>query len=160
MVRQTLYAYFAGAIDADGFISIQRAVKNSRKWKPTYYTVKIGFTGTCEPVVQTLLKESFGGSVYIHTPKNSSHKPWHSWQASGPQAGKAITAVLPYLRNKRRQAEHALQLLTLQAKQWVEIKGTQKPPYRVPSQMQAERRALWEAVTKLNQPRNRRVHFL
>jgi hypothetical protein len=160
MSNRALYAYFAGAIDADGFISIQRAVKSSRKWRPTYYTVKIGFTGTSEPTVQMELKETFGGSVYTHTPKNISHKTWYTWQASGPGARGAIEAILPHLRNKRGQAEYAIKLLKLQARQWAKIKKTQKPPYHVPPDMEAERQALWEAVTRLNQPRNRRVHFV
>lgn len=159
MDNETLYAYFAGAIDADGFISVQRSVKSSEGGR-IYYAARIGFTGTGEPTVQQLLKEAFGGSVYQHTPANKAHKVWHVWLAEGHQAAKALRAILPHLRNKRRQAELALELIELMGNQWDEIRATQKPPYRLTSEMIAKRDALWEAVTHLNSPRNRRVHFV
>jgi hypothetical protein len=164
MNKSHLYAYFAGAIDADGFISIQRAHRRGgRRYErftfvPTYYTAKIGFTGTAEPTVQELLREAFGGSVYKHTPKNAAHKPWHSWQATNKKAAFACKALIPYLQTKRRQAELAVELCHLCDQQWKEIKRTQKPPYRITQEMEQLRHAIWEQVTLLNDPRNRRVH--
>lgn len=162
MGKECLYAYFAGAIDADGFISVQRSNRKigvKYTHQPTYYLVKIGFVGTASPVVQNLLKENFGGSVYTYTPKDPAHKPVYNWQADGHKAEAALRAILPYLISKKRQAELCLELLKLRADHWIEIKATQKPPYRITPEMEAEHKAFWQAVTELNQPRNRRVHF-
>lgn len=158
MQNQQLYAYFAGAIDADGFITISRSTK--RPVKRTYYAVKVGFTGTAEPLVQNLLKESFGGSVYTHIPKKSNAKPWHSWQAGEKKAKAALQAILPYLITKRRQAELCLELIDIMDQQWDEIKATQKPPYRVTDEMLKVRQSYWDQVGQLNQPRNRRKYPL
>lgn len=160
--RELLYAYFAGAIDADGFISVQRSSRKVGKkyiHQPTYYLAKVGFTGT-NPLVQNLLRENFGGSFYTHQPKNPEHKMWYVWQAEGKQAKEVLRKIIPYLVIKKQQGEIALELIELKEQHWNEIKNTQKPPYRITPEMEAEQSKYWEAVTKLNEPRNRRVHFL
>lgn len=160
MQEQILYAYFAGAIDADGFISIQRTVKKSKPWHPTYHTVRVGFTGTVGTVVQDLLRENFGGSVYVHIPKNKNHKPSHSWQASGKKAKVVLIAIAPYLLVKQEQAHLGIEFQELMERQRKEMLKIQKPPYHITPEMLIERNRLWEAVTRLNNPKNRRVHFL
>lgn len=158
-----LLAYFAGAIDADGYISIQRSTRKMGAryaHQPTYYAARIGFTGTAVPRVQALLQERFGGSLYTHRPKNALHKPWCVWAAEGKQAEAALRAIGPYLINKAEQAALALALIKLKSDQWEEVKRTQKPPYHITDEMNSLRHALWEGCTKLNNPRNRTVHFL
>ena len=130
MQKSTLYAYFAGAIDADGFISIQRTTKKSKPWQPTYHTVKVGFTGTAKPIVQNLLKEHFGGSVYTHIPKNQNHKPWHSWQASSKKAKATLIAIVPYLLIKKKQAQLGIEFQELMEQHRKEMLKDQKPPER------------------------------
>lgn len=161
-MKATTLAYFAGAIDADGFISIQRTIRKVGKryaTAPTYYTAKVGFTGTADPSVQEMLKATFGGSVYTHRPKNKAHKPWHSWQATNQKTKACLMAVRKYLISKRGQADLTLEFISLCDRQWREVKRTQIPPYRITAAMQKERERLWLAVTRLNSPRNRRVHF-
>jgi hypothetical protein len=159
MDANCLYAYFAGAIDADGFITVQRSVKRSLPWQPTYFEAKVGFTGTAAPTVQNLLREAFGGSVYMHQPKNPAHKAWWTWRASGTNAETALVAILPFLQTKGEQAKFAIELIRMQREQWDAIKRTTKPPYRIPEEMMEARNELWERVTRLNEPRNRRIHF-
>ena len=98
-------AYLAGAVDADGFLSIQRTKRRIRSGTTsTYYIAKVGFAGTISQEVHLILKERFGGNIYESTPKNPRHKPVSYYQASGPQAYKAAVALRPYLRMKRQQA--------------------------------------------------------
>lgn len=157
MDDQLIYAYLAGAIDADGFITIARSTRRQGEryaHRPTYYNAKIGFSET-SPIVPTLLKETFGGSCFEHQPKNPGHKRWYSWQIQSVKAAASLRLLLPYLRLKKQQAELVLQLAELMTAQ-------RKRSMRIAADpaITAERHALWEAVTKLNAPKNRRVHFL
>jgi len=163
MNNKLVYAYFAGAIDADGFITIGRLKRTVGKRygsHPIYYIAKMGFIGTSGRKVHDLLKKHFGGSIYSYTPKNKNHKKTETWYADGKNAEKALVAIMPYLRYKGKQAVMALKLIRMIRSDWIKIKKTQKPPYRVPAALSKKRHALWEKVTRLNAPRNRRKHFL
>lgn len=156
MNNDVLYAYLAGSIDCDGFISIQRTRKTKGEkyaHQPIYYTAKIGFTST-DPGVPSLFKETFGGSLYEHQPKNETHKRWYVWQATNDKAGSAIKSLLPFLKLKKPQAEIALKFQDLLHGQRNRFMGN-----RISPEMEEGRRALWEELTKHNAPRNRRVHF-
>jgi len=156
-----LLAYLAGAIDSDGHITVQRTRKNvkaNRCGPVIYYYPKFGLSQT-EPIIPALLSETFGGRVYTHQPKNPKHKLWHVWQAGDVRAVSGLRLLLPYLRLKKEQAVLVIRLGEVMKKQWAEIKTSTKPPYRIPEAMNAIRHELWESVTRLNKPRNRRVHF-
>lgn len=150
------YAYLAGAIDADGFITIARSSRSKGEkyaHRPTYYNAKIGFTET-SPIIPHLLKETFGGSSYEHQPKNPEHKRWYNWQIQNVKAADALRRLLPYLRLKRRQAELVLEFLDLCAEQ-----RNREMKLGMTPEIVEKRREYWERVTKLNAPRNRRIHF-
>lgn len=155
MIPETTYAYLAGAIDADGFITIARQVRNTGdryEHRPTYYNAKLGFTET-SPIIPHLLKETFGGSCYEYQPKNPEHKRWYNWQIQNLKAGAAVRLLLPHLRLKRQQAELVIEFIDLAASQRKRyMKGGMTP------EQLEQRRVLWEAVTRLNAPRNRRIH--
>lgn len=161
MENQLIYAYLAGTIDADGCITVQRVKKLSKRCKrlSTYYIIKIALNET-SPVVPTLLKETFGGQLYTHQPANQSHKRWYIWQVTNQLAISAIRLLMPYLRLKKEQAEIAVKFGAVLEEQWLEIRSTQKPPYRITDEHNAVRHSFWAVVTKLNAPRNRRVHFV
>ncbi|MFZ2593171.1 MAG: hypothetical protein WAX38_00155, partial [Minisyncoccia bacterium] len=125
----------------------------------TYYHPRIGFTST-EPIVPELLKKTFGGSVFTHAPKNLGHKLVYLWAVGTADAGRIANDLLPYLRLKSRQAEMVIQLCQVIETQHKEQRETQKPPYRITPEQLVKREELWEGVTKLNQPRNRRVHHV
>lgn len=148
------YAYLAGAIDADGFITVYRKRGPQRKdgRRPVYYVAKIGLSETSS-VIPRLLMNQFGGWLGMYRPKNPAHKPWHVWQATNKIAANAIRKVLPYLRLKRRQGELALRFVRL-------VKDQRVPPSGMSAKQEAARAEIWRQVTMLNQPRNRRVHFL
>ena len=154
MKEEVLYAYLAGAIDADGYISIQRS--KPKRYNHYYYCAMIGFTGTGEPLVQNILKKTFGGGVYRYQPKNPKHKPWHQWQTSGSnKVYLALEKLMPYLITKKEQARIVLRFIDLLRPQWQEIKETQKPPYRVTPEMLEKRAVFWAKVVSLNAPRNK-----
>lgn len=160
---ETTLAYLAGALDADGYFTIARKVRtvgDRYGHRPTYYTAKVGFTGTINDTVQLLLKELFDGSVGRHQPKTPGYKPWTTWSVSDQKAGIVAAALRPYLRMKHRQADLLVEFCAVTARQWELIKATQVPPYRLTSEIVAERERYWREVTHLNSPRNRRKHFL
>lgn len=97
--------YLAGMIDGDGYISINRCVRKGI----IYHAPVIGISGTRrEP--HDLAAELWGGNVWTHTPANRRHRSVFLWARQGDGAIPAITAVMPYLLIKKRNAEIALEL--------------------------------------------------
>jgi hypothetical protein len=149
--KERLYAYFAGAIDADGFISIQKSVRKNRSQVPhVYYNAKIGLTSTNNTAVLSLLKENFGGSIYTYKPTNPNHRPWSVWQTSDKQARDILMVLQPYFMAKKRQAEILIDFINICDAQWQLIKRTQKAPYHITAEMIALREHYWEQVATLN----------
>ena len=154
---ETTYAYLAGTIDADGFISVGKKVASKPRKdgvRATYYVVKIGLSET-SPIVPALLQETFPAWHGSHQPKNPKHKRWYVWQSTNRKAREPLVRLLPYLRIKQRQAELALALIDVMERQSVG-RNTRNP---LSKEQIAEREALYDAVTKLNAPRNRRKHL-
>lgn len=153
-------AYIAGAIDADGHITVTRSLRKKGKrytHAPTYYHPRIGYTSTSQ-IVPKLIQMTFGGAVHQYQPKNPAHRRVYIWSVSTHACGVVAAALIPHLRQKKRQAEHLVALCTLISTQHEIQKQTQKPPYRITAEQLAAREVLWLAVTELNEPRNRRVH--
>lgn len=153
----TTYAYLAGAIDADGFISVSKKTGYRRRAdgsSPTYYSVRIGLSET-RAEIPDLLQATWPAWRGEHQPKNPAHKRWHIWQTMGAKAREPLTRLLPYLILKREQARLALEFLDLVESQRSTFKGVP-----LSGQYETERRRLYEAITHLNSPRNRRVHFV
>jgi hypothetical protein len=73
---ETTYAYLAGAIDIDGFISIDRRAGRQGMG----YRVRIGISDT-SPVVPKLLHELFAGRLLEIPPKKSSYARFYMWEA-------------------------------------------------------------------------------
>ncbi|SRR5258708_21876446 len=156
MSPELTYAYLAGAIDADGFITISRNQPSaSRKdgRKSIYYVAKVGLS-EISPIIPDLLHETFGGWRGKHQPSNPQHKEWYIWQVTNAKVEEVLKSLLPYLRLKRTQAELVLQFVEAM-KQYRPAVGN-----ALTSEQTALRAVLWEQVTKLNAPRNRRIHFL
>jgi hypothetical protein len=150
-IKERLYAYFAGAIDADGFISIQKTVrKNKSKTTRIYYNAKIGLTSTNNAIVLNLLKENFGGSIYSYKPRNPNARPWSVWQTSDKCARDILMVLQPYLMAKKRQAALVIDFVNICDAQWQLIKRTQKAPYHITAEMFALREHYWADVAALN----------
>src|SRR5258708_38608928 len=104
----TTYAYLAGVIDVDGFISIARR-KVARPGEFRYFG-RIGFSDQ-SPVLPTLLHELFQGRVSQSHPQKASYTAFYIWEAEHRQAREPLVRLLPHLRLKRRVAELTLQLI-------------------------------------------------
>jgi len=155
-------AYLAGAIDADGYITIQRSHRRVGKryaHAPTYYLPKLGL-GQASPIVPELLKKTFGGSISHYPPMKAGYRPRWVWYCGTRQARDALVRLRPFLLLKRRQCELAIKLANLIETQHAEQMATQKPPYRITPKQEAARHSIYEQVTALNAPRNRRVHIV
>lgn len=103
----TVLAYLAGIIDSDGYIT---ASSSTRKGV-TYCAPRVGISGTrTEP--HELAAALFGGKVRSYEPRGgrAHHRTQYQWVLEGDRAAKVISAVLPYLRVKRKQALLALDL--------------------------------------------------
>ncbi len=106
-MKDTDLAYLAGMIDADGYITASRTLRESG-WK---FAAQVGITGSRrEP--HDLAASIFGGKVTQHQPKgdNAHYKVQHHWQRTGANAVPIIEAIQPYLRVKCEQAAGALAL--------------------------------------------------
>lgn len=86
-MNETTYAYLAGTIDADGFITISRkSMPHMRKDGSSvkYYVVNVGLSET-SPVVPDLLQETFPAWRGSYQPTNPNHKRWHIWRGGTRQ---------------------------------------------------------------------------
>jgi len=104
-------AYLAGAMDSDGFITIRRDTRRLRRGekKAVAFRESIGLKQVVETVPR-MLKDRFGGTLYLAKPSARKGKPLWSWTACSKVAARCLTELLPYLKVKRRQAEIALAL--------------------------------------------------
>ena len=98
------FAYLAGVIDSDGFITINRSVRKGK----AYFGAVIGISGT-RPQPHELAASLWGGTVSCYQPKNPQHRPQYQWSRQGDGAVAPILAVQPYLRIKQEQARIALE---------------------------------------------------
>src|SRR5258708_5857758 len=149
----TTYAYLAGVIDVDGFISIARR-KVARLGEFRYFG-RIGFSDQ-SPVLPTLLQELFQGSLSQSRPRKASYTAFYVWEAEHRQAREPLVRLLPHLRLKRRLAELTLELIEVVEQQDAERSRTK--PLSV--EEDAARRVLYEEVARLNAGRRRRKYRL
>lgn len=96
-------AYVAGFVDGDGCVTISRTSSGGRY----YYAPRLIIAGT-DRLVLDLASSWWGGNVWTHTPKNPRHRLQYGWAADGRRGYVAITALEPFLRMKRPQAELAM----------------------------------------------------
>lgn len=112
MTPKLIYAYLAGAIDSDGSIGIKKSTYHKRVRQDATnatFSERI-MLKQVTPEIPHLLKEQFGGYLRLEKPSTTDGKPLWSWQVTDKQAAYAATALLPFLRVKRRQAELILEL--------------------------------------------------
>ncbi len=86
-------AWLAGYVDGEGYVGWDR-------------TARLRISNTHRPTLAALCAR-YGGSVY---PKKRvyRHRPAYSWELTGPRARALLTLLLPFLREKREQAELVL----------------------------------------------------
>lgn len=118
MTKRELFCYLAGAIDSDGTIGVKRNTYSMRvvgdSEQPTY-SERVALRQVT-PAIPTLLKKTFGGSLYMTKPSAKNGKPLVSWAATDKRAVGCIRAVLPFLKVKFAQAKNALALRVVKEK--------------------------------------------
>ena len=100
-------AYLAGIIDGEGTIHMAVARDRSRDSRHTW-RVMLSIANTDEALMKWI-QARFGGKYYLREPRqNSAHKRVFRWVRARWDSLGILTAVLPYLVVKRRQANIAL----------------------------------------------------
>lgn len=95
-LTQSEIAYLAGYTDGEGCITIV----NGR-------TLMVGIE-TCYPKVVHRYYQLFGGHFSRYDREKKAHRPAFRWRAFSETAYMVIQTLLPFLREKKRQAELCL----------------------------------------------------
>lgn len=91
----SIFPYLAGIVDGEGCFTI--GVKKCGNFSPVI-TV-----GMAEPEIPNLLKETFGGNVYVSQGK---YRKMYRWNLRNfPKMLHAVNSLYPYLRVKKPQAD-------------------------------------------------------
>lgn len=102
-MTETELAYIAGFFDGEGSINIRRRKRSGR----TNYSLSISMTQTNELVLCEMADILEVGSVRKMKTHKSKKDAWR-WDAGNGAAYKVLLKILPYLRVKNLEAEHAL----------------------------------------------------
>lgn len=101
-------AYCAGLIDGEGCIGAWNSTSHKRAASPTaQVTVIVAMT---TPRGVKLLHNTFGGTLKV-AEKPEGRKRQFVWKVVSRQAESCLNQILPYLLDKREQAEVALTLV-------------------------------------------------
>ncbi len=107
-IADTLLAYFAGIVDGEGCIRAMRSFYTRRKTgeRVLAYSASVVVVNTNRPLLK-LFKANFGGSIH---PRKlvRNRKPCFSWHIGNRAAAVFLERLLPYLREKKRQAVVAI----------------------------------------------------
>jgi hypothetical protein len=111
-LAETDLAYAAGVIDSDGTIGVKRNTYSMRVvgdcGQPTYSERVC--VRQVEPEAVELLHAMFGGRLGHSKPSVKRGRSLYEWQVTDAKAAACLTALLPYLRIKSKQAENCLAL--------------------------------------------------
>jgi hypothetical protein len=112
MEKRQVLAYLAGAIDSDGTIGIKKSTYAMRvrgDATQAVYSERVALRQVT-PEITTLLRDTFGGSLYVTKPSAKNGRPLYSWAATDRKAFDCLVALLPFLLVKKQQAENAVAL--------------------------------------------------
>jgi hypothetical protein len=100
-------AYLAGIIDGEGYIGILKSKKGNKKYwsssRDYIYVPVIKVVMTDKPLIQ-FLKDSYGGCLETR-PAHDNTKESYGWTVRKSSVVSILSAIYPFLRVKRRQAE-------------------------------------------------------
>lgn len=116
-MRDTDAAYFAGFVDGEGCITIDRQKRtNAHHKQPFYYVPRMSVTNRHKPTLDYLYILSGEVGSYrtrclsVRNPKWADCY-WLGWTGRGIE--KFLPKILPYLKIKRKQAELVLEMIRL-----------------------------------------------
>lgn len=102
--------YLAGLFDGEGTICVSVSLpRASRRQRTAQYALHAAVSMLDRPTIQTFAT-LFGGSHYTDC-RNGEHQSLARWYCNQWRAARAIHALQPFLRIKRRQAELALEFM-------------------------------------------------
>lgn len=106
MSRSHSIAWAAGFFDGEGYVNIQK--RQTGVYSGLYLRIGINHVAT-EPLL--IMKKLFGGSIQKQNPDTvmGNRKQRHRWVCNTDMAKKALIQLIPYLKNKNKVAELALQ---------------------------------------------------
>ena len=107
IVEATKLAYFAGIIDGEGTITLERHSPTSLKHPSPTFSASLYVSNTNMDVLKAL-QDTFCGSIAKHKQNSVSQKEIYRWRLYGTKAISVIGLVSPYLIIKRKQAEIVL----------------------------------------------------
>src|SRR5207253_8426340 len=102
------FAYLAGIMDGEGCIGAwNRRSKNEGRKRHAELSLRVCMT---TPFAVTMLHDAFGGSLFAERSRTGRRQTF-AWVVCHRKAESALRALLPFLREKREQAEVALAMV-------------------------------------------------
>jgi hypothetical protein len=94
-MKQVDVAWAAGFFDGEGTVRIHNR------------SLEAGLTNTFLPSL-IWFRKRFGGSLSAYTRKSDKHRPAFRWKVYGKSAHAFLTTIIPYLKEKKPQAQIAV----------------------------------------------------
>lgn len=130
-------AYFAGILDAEGSIGIER-LKPTKGRKKDYYVCRLTVINTSFVLVRWI-KENFGGQFDLRK-AIPGKKNIYRWHVFGKDLEKIIESVMPFLIIKKIQASIIIQYR----------KTVGKTGWNVSDEILKKRKELWQQCKDWN----------
>lgn len=109
-MRDTDLAWAAGFIDGEGCILINRRTRVQDRIHPEHaLTLEVG---QLDPLPLNKLQVLFGGTVR-RRPDKRTKRASYVWVVRSRMAYEALVKLLPFLTNKRHQAEYGIEFQSL-----------------------------------------------
>jgi hypothetical protein len=108
-LTKTQAAYFAGLLDGEGSVCIQRSKSKSKKWKYDYKVLVI--IVNCNTEVIEWCKQVVGFGCAYTTRKNSYQENWnicHRYQITNENAKDLLRQISKYMIIKKELADMAI----------------------------------------------------
>lgn len=112
-IAKELLAYFSGFFDGEGCIHIAKYKPRNKKTQWQLRTL----ISNVNPGSLKLLKEIFGGKIYLQPGRGSRRKCWY-WIVTSKAAEEFLRLILPYLIIKKEEAILALEFRITKNKYW------------------------------------------
>src|SRR5216684_8752706 len=95
--------YIAGYVDGEGSIGVYSGTNKSGR-NGYHLTVSVANTFPCAVAE---LKSRFGGSIRQKPSPQTAHRTQYLWQVTGDNARAFLAAIIPFLVEKKPQAQLA-----------------------------------------------------
>jgi hypothetical protein len=104
MSKSHEFAWCAGFFDGEGWVKIQK--RGSNKYLGYYLRIGINHV-KIDPLLE--MQRVFGGNIRLDENVIGNRRPRHVWTLSTKQANDMLICILPYLKNKNKVVELALE---------------------------------------------------